>query len=304
MASEQLQAVLQMLAESRAASAEPMDIAARRQAMEMFATPPAADVKVEPLTLAGIPAEWVTAPNADDHVVLYLHGGGYVLGSCATHRDLAARVSRAAGARVLLLDYRLAPEHPFPAAVNDATAAYRWLLDQGIAPEKLAVAGDSAGGGLAAATLLALRDADVALPSSAVLISPWVDLAATGNSLRTRADRDPMIDPQGLDEMVRAYLGDTDPKHPYASPLYDDLAGLPPLLVQVGTEEVLFDDGARIAARACEAGVHVTFEPWDEMIHVWHIFAPMLPEGQAAIDRLGAFIRERWSADETRSTGA
>jgi acetyl esterase/lipase len=292
MASEQLQVVLRLIREGRAAQGDAPDVATMRANMEATAAKPAPDVKVEPIDVAGVPAEWVTAPGAArDAALLYLHGGGYVMGSCTTHRDLAARISRAAAAPVLLLDYRLAPEHPFPAAVDDATAAYRWLLAQGFAPGRLAIAGDSAGGGLTAATLLSLRDAGDALPAAAVLISPWTDLAATGKSLVARADRDPMVSAEGIVDLARAYLGDTDPQHPYASPLYDDLSGLPPLLIHVGTDEVLFDDAARFAARACEAGVRVTFEPWEEMIHVWHAFAPVLPEGQAAIERLGRFVR-------------
>ncbi|MCK9518081.1 MAG: alpha/beta hydrolase [Dehalococcoidia bacterium] len=297
MASEQLQVVLRILQEGREARGDATpDVATMRANMEAVAAKPAPDVKVEPAEVEGVPAEWVRAPGATaGTALLYLHGGGYVMGSCATHRDLAARISRAAGGPVLLLDYRLAPEHPFPAAVDDATAAYRWLVAQGFAPAKLAIAGDSAGGGLAAATLLALRDASDPLPAAGVLISPWTDLANTGRSLHTRADLDPMVAKEGLADLAGVYLNGTDPQHPYASPLYDDLSGLPPLLVQVGTAEALFDDGARFAGRACEAGVTVTFEPWEEMIHVWHAFAPILPEGQAAIDRLGAFLRERWT---------
>ncbi|MGE5595554.1 MAG: alpha/beta hydrolase [Hyphomicrobiales bacterium] len=295
MASEQLQVVLNLLKQNRPPEGAPApDIAAMRAGMEERSARCADDISVEPVDAGGVPAEWISAPNAEPaNVVLYLHGGGYVLGSPTTHRDLAARISRASGARVLLIDYRLAPEHPFPAAVDDALAAYRWILAQGIDPAAVAIAGDSAGGGLTLATLLALRDAGGPLPASAACISPWTDLTGTSKALETRAHLDPMVQREGLLQMAASYLGGADPKTPLASPLFGDPTGLPDLLIQVGTSETLFDDGARFAARACEAGVAVTFEPWQDMIHVWHAFAPILPEGQAAIERMGEFIRAR-----------
>jgi acetyl esterase/lipase len=202
-------------------------------------------------------------------------------------------VSRAAAARVLLVDYRLAPEYPHPAAVQDATAAYRWLLAQGCKPGRLAIAGDSAGGGLTVATLVALRDAGTPLPAAGVCLSPWVDLEGVGESMRAKADLDPMVYHDGLLQMAALYLNGLDPRTPLAAPLYADLRGLPPLLIQVGTAETLLDDSVRLAARAREADVDVTLEPWDDMIHVFQAFAGVLPEGQQAVDRIGEFVRAR-----------
>ena len=295
MASPELEAVIRIL-RSRPVPEEKPTWPERRRGFEALATalfPVAADVRVEPTSAGGVPAEWVEAPDAaSDRVLLYLHGGGYTSGSPATHRDLAGRLSRAAGVRVLNVDYRLAPEHPHPAAVEDATAAYRWLLDRGLDPAGTAVAGDSAGGGLTLATLVALRDEGAPLPAAAVGISPWVDLEGVGASMDTKADADPMVQREGLLEMARAYLGPHPPRTPLAAPLHADLRGLPPLLLHVGTAETLLDDAVRFAERAREAGVDVTLETWDDMIHVWHIFAPMLPEGQQAIERVGEFLRK------------
>jgi acetyl esterase/lipase len=193
-------------------------------------------------------------------VVLYLHGGGYVIGSPRSHRHLAAAVAAAGQASALLLDYRRAPAHPSPAAVDDATAAYRWLLDQGIAPGHIVIGGDSAGGGLTVATLLALRDARLPLPAGGVCISPWVDLTFSGASYRTRAAVDPIVTRPGIDEMARAYFGATSARAPLASPLFADLRGLPPLLIHVGSDEVLLDDAVQLADRAKAAGVDATLE--------------------------------------------
>jgi acetyl esterase/lipase len=227
-----------------------------------------------------------------ERVIYYLHGGGYVLGSINTHREMVSRLSRAASARVLILDYRLAPENPFPAAVDDSTAAYRWLLSVGVDPARLVIAGDSAGGGLTVATLVALRDAGESLPRAGICLSPWVDLECVGECMVTKAERDPVLTRDISLMLAKAYLGDTDPRTPLASPIYADLTGLPPLLIQIGTAEVLFDDATRLADRARAAGVDVILEPWDDMIHVWHMFAAILPEGQQAIDRIGEFIRQ------------
>jgi acetyl esterase/lipase len=267
-----------------------------RAGFEMLAgmLPPAADVTCDKIAVAGRSAEWVATPGVDaERVILYLHGGGYVIGSIATHRDLASRLSRATGHRSLLIDYRLAPEDPHPAAVEDATAAYRWLLAQGLDPARIVVAGDSAGGGLAVATLVALRDAGDPLPAAGVCLSPWVDLEGVGESMTARAHRDPMVQRDPLLRMAAMYLGGADPRTPLAAPLHADLRGLPPLLVQVGHAETLHDDATRLAERAHAAGVDVTLEAWEDMIHVWQIFAPMLPEGQQAIDAIGEWVRKR-----------
>ncbi len=267
-----------------------------RAAFEQMAAPAQPDIKTEKVSANGVDAEWVTAPGAaSDRAVLYLHGGGYVLGSVNTHRDLLGRISRAAQVRVLGLNYRLAPENPFPAAVDDALAGYRFLLDQGFKPARLAVAGDSAGGGLTLGALVAIRDAGLPLPAAGVCLSPWVDMEAKGESMTTRADKDPIASRDALFMMAQSYLGGKDPKTPLAAPLHADLKGLPPLLIQVGDSEVLLDDSNRIAARARTAGVKVTLEVWPEMIHVWQLFASFLPEGQEAVEVIGKFIREQTS---------
>jgi phosphinothricin tripeptide acetyl hydrolase len=262
------------------------------RAEKAFPTPP--DVKVEHVSAPAAPAEWLRPPAAEPgRVVLYLHGGGYVIGSPRSHRHLAAAIAGAAGASALLLDYRLAPEHPFPAAVEDATAAYRWLLEQAIAPGRIVIAGDSAGGGLTVATLLALREARVPLPAAGVCISPWVDLTCSGASYGTKADVDPIVRRVGVEEMAQAYLGPTLARTPLASPLFADLRGLPPLLIHVGSDEVLLDDAVQLAARARAAGVETTLEVYERMIHVWHWFLPMLDEAQTAVEAIGRFVRSR-----------
>jgi epsilon-lactone hydrolase len=296
MSQEQLQAIIQQL------KANPLleqpELEAVRTGFEQMAAlfPVPADVKCEPVTVGTMKAEWVTAPGAAaDRVILHLHGGGYVIGSINTHRALAAGLSRAAKARVLLIGYRLAPEHPHPAAVEDATAAYRWLLAQGLSPKRIAIAGDSAGGGLTIATLVALRDAGEKLPAAGVCLSPWVDLEGIGDSMTTKAELDPMVKKDGLVQLATLYLGGKHPRTPLAAPLYADLSGLPPLLILVGTWETLLDDASRIAERARKAGVEVTYEPAEGMIHVWQLFASMLEEGQQSIERIGEYVRSKTS---------
>jgi acetyl esterase/lipase len=272
------------------------DIPAMRESMAaaMAGMGPPADVRFEPADAGGVRAEWTEAPGArEDRVLVYLHGGGYCLGSIATHRGLTARLSRAARVRVLSVDYRLAPENPHPAAVEDAVAAVRHVYASGLPPARVAVAGDSAGGGLTLATLLALRDRRLPPPAAGVCISPWTDLSASGQSVRTRAALDPLVAPADLERLATAYLGGCDPRAPLASPLFADLRGLPPLLVHVGTAEILLDDATRLAERAREAGVEVELEVWDDMIHVWHAFADVLPEGEQAIDGIAGFLDKR-----------
>lgn len=254
-----------------------------------------AGVSFDPVEAGGVPAEWTGAADADaGRVILFTHGGGYNIGSVRTHRGLAGRLARAAGARVLSVDYRLAPEHRCPAPVHDTVAAYRWLLQQGTRPDQIALAGDSAGGGLALAALVALRDAGEPLPAAAACMSPMTDLAKQGESMRTRAHLDPMVTPEVSGANAARYLGpDGDPRDPLGSPLYADLRGLPPLLIQVGTWEILHDDSTRFADRARAAGVDVTLEVWEEMIHIWPFYAQFFPEGQQAIDRIGEYIGQR-----------
>jgi acetyl esterase/lipase len=293
MASRELTALIHLL--TSRPMPENATVADRRQGFDMLAAkfPTAPDIRCEQVDAGGVPAAWVVAPGAEaSRVVLYLHGGGYVIGSINTHRDLAGRLSRAAAARVLLIDYRLAPEHPYPAAVEDATVAYRWLLGHGATPARTVIAGDSAGGGLTVATLVALRDAGDPLPAAGVCLSPWVDLEGIGASMTTRASVDPIVQRPGLLWFASLYLGSADPRTPLAAPLYADLQGLPPLLIHVGEAETLLDDATRLAERARAAGVNVTLEAWEDMIHVWHLFAPMLPEGQQGVERVGEYMRQ------------
>jgi len=293
MASRQLQAIVEVL-RSRPSLAE-LSIEEQRVTFDTLTSQfqPAEDVRCERVDAGGVSAEWITTPEAaDERIIYYLHGGGYVIGSINTHREMISRLSRAAGARALAIDYRLAPENPFPAAVEDSTAAYRWLLSTGADPARLVIAGDSAGGGLTVATFVALRDGGEPLPAAAVCLSPWVDLECLGESMTTKAEMDPMVPRESGLQWAKAYLGDAHPRTPLAAPLYADLTGLPPLLIQVGTAEVLLDDSTRLAERAKSAGVDVALEPWEDMIHVWQFFAAMLPEGQQAIDRIGEFIRK------------
>lgn len=267
----------------------------RRALMEKLAFRVAQDIAVESVTVNGRNAEWLRAPGVDaNRVLLYLHGGGYVMGSANTHRALAGELSRAAGAAVLVPDYRLAPEAPFPAAVDDAVAVYVWLLAQGHNAQQLAVAGDSAGGGLAAATLIALRDRQLPQPRCAVCLSPWSDLNCSNASYQTRAAADPMITSADITMMAAAYLNGADPKAALASPNRADLSGLPPLLIQVGRDEVLLDDAVVLHEAARSAGVASTLEIWDDMIHVWHAFHPLLPEGRQGIARVGEYLRGQW----------
>lgn len=249
------------------------------------------DIVEEKADAGGVPAAFVSAPGADPgRHVLYLHGGGYVIGSVATHRTLTHGLSKASGARVLSLDYRLAPEHPFPAAVEDAVAGYRWLLDRGADPGRIAIAGDSAGGGLTVAAMLAARARGLPLPAAAVCFSPWVDMEGLGESMETRAAVDPMVQKEGLLWYAGLYLGGADARDPLAAPLYADLAGLPPVLVQVGDAETLLDDATRLAARLRAAGTEVELDVWPDMIHVWQLFAPILSEGREAVAKAGRFV--------------
>ena len=252
-----------------------------------------ADVTTERMGAGGVPAEWVSAPGAaEDRVVLYLHGGYYVIGSMRTHRVYLSRLSRATGTRVLGLDYRRAPENPFPAALEDTLAAYRWLLSNGFDPKKIAIGGESAGGGLTVAACVALRYVGDPVPGAAVCISSWADLAHTGDSITSNAAVDPTVTLERGTEMSRLYLAGRDPTTPLASPVYADLHGLPPMLIMAGSIEILRDDSVRLAKNAKDAGVDATLEIWDDMPHNWPMYAHMLPEGQQAVDRIGEFVRK------------
>jgi epsilon-lactone hydrolase len=240
----------------------------------------------------GVDAEWIVPADAPrQKAILYFHGGGFRIGSVASHRDMIARISEASGCRTLAINYRLAPEHPFPAALDDAVAAYRYLRDQGFDPCNIAIAGDSAGGNLALGTMLALRDRGDRLPAAGVLMSPWTDLAASGVSYESRAEADPIHQRSMILALAKTYLGGQgDPRNPMASPLYADLAGLPPLLVQVGDRETVRDDSTELAAKAKAAGVEVDLEVWAGMIHVFQMFAE-IPQSRDAIASIGKFLR-------------
>ena len=268
-----------------------------RAGWEKFAATfvPAADLSFKPAVAQGVPVEWVTAPDSDSsRVVLYFHGGGYTIGSIASYRSYTGRLARATQSRLLSVGYRLAPENPFPAALDDACHSYRWLLEQGIAPSRICVVGDSAGGGLALSMVIASRDAGTPLPVAVVAIGPVTDLAKEGASMQERAHLDPIVTYESSLAHARRYVGaQGNLKHPLASPLYADLRGLPPVLILVGTHEALFDDSSRFAAKAADAGVQVQLDVWEEMIHVWPFFADILPEGRQAIEKMGAYIRAR-----------
>jgi acetyl esterase/lipase len=302
MASRELARVIEHL-RGIAARGERSDIAEYRRRVEDNGDvdPSVHRLEAEPQRVVadGVPCEWLLAKGADPgRRLLYLHGGGWTAGSLDSHRPLSARIAAATGCAVLAVDYRLAPEHPFPAGLDDCVAAYDWLRAHGpagAAPARsVFVAGDSAGGNLTLALLLALKQRGLPLPNAAIPISPATDFLATGDSYRTRAAVDPVLTdgPDAIRVLSAIYLqGRAKPEEPLVSPLYGDFRGLPPLLLHVGDAEVLLDDSTRVAEKARAAGVDVTLEVWPEMPHVWHAFAPFLPEASQAIERIGAFVR-------------
>jgi acetyl esterase/lipase len=261
------------------------------------AVPTPEDVSAKSGELGGVPVVTVETPGTDPSVaVLYFHGGAYALGSAADSVGLAADVSRRAAARAISVDYRLAPEHPFPAALDDAVAAYRALLDTGVPSARIAIVGESAGGGLVAATLVALNDAGLPQPSSATVFSPWADLTVSGASATTKAGLDPALTPEALRTRARDYLGERDTATPLASPIFADLTGLPPLLIQVGSHEILLDDAVRLASRAADHDVHVELQVWPEVPHVFQGFAALLDDADRALLAAAAFIKRNWLA--------
>lgn len=263
------------------------------------------EANVQQVSAGEVRGEWVRASARQQATIYYLHGGGYVACSPATHRSFTVRLSERAAARVFALDYRLAPEHRFPAAVEDAVAGYRWLLAQGIAPQEIVIGGDSAGGGLTVATLVALREANVPLPCAAFCLSPWTDLAATGASLDTNSDDDPMFYGATVRRAAPIYLGQAAPDDPLASPLYADLRGLPPLLIYVSDTEVLLDDARRLAERAQQGGVKVDLRVWEDLPHVWPIFVALrLPEAREAVEEIAQFIHAAVTTASGRSQAA
>jgi epsilon-lactone hydrolase len=258
------------------------------------ANPPAPDVSYVESEIGGCPAAWIEAPGAvAARTILYAHGGAYVAGSSFTHRAILGELSRHARARVLALDYALAPEHPFPGAVEDALAAYRaYMVAHGRG--KTAIAGDSAGGGLAAVTLTLARDAGLPMPDAGVLLSPWADLSCSSHSMSSKAKADPVVKPRVVRAMAALYLDGADARDPRASPLFADLRGLPPMLIQAGSDEVLLDEIVDLERNARRAGVATTLEVWPEMVHVWHAFLAALPEAAAALRRAGRFLEQHW----------
>jgi epsilon-lactone hydrolase len=276
----------------------------RQHADDHFANLPLPpELKVEHAEVGGVPGDWLTMPGADAaRAVLYIHGGAFVLCSPRGYRPLGARIAKATRARTFLVDYRLAPENPFPAAIQDCADAYRGILAQGVAPSSIIIAGDSAGGNLVVATLLSLRDAGVPLPAGGVCISPWVDLECVGETMKSKADMDPLCAYDSMIAQAALYLNGHGARDPLASPIHADLRGLPPLLIQVGSEETLLDDSKRLARRAEESGVAVRLEIFDGMPHVWHVFASYLPEGREAIDKIGQFVDARLAKAKTSAS--
>ncbi len=253
-----------------------------------------AGMEVSPVTIEGLSAEWILpSQSKKDKALLYFHGGGYVIGSCRAHRPIVAKFVKGSGIGALVFDYRLAPEHPFPAALDDSLAAHRWLLAEGVSASDIVFVGDSAGGGLCLATLLALRDQDIPLPAAAVALSPWTDLKCTAESLRTNLKVDALTWRESWTVFSKYYVGDDDPCQPLISPLYGDLQGLPPILIHVGGDELLRDDSTRFAEKAKDAGVDVTLKVGKGMFHCYPVCAPMFPEATQAMDDICAFIRTR-----------
>jgi len=242
-------------------------------------------------TIDGIPGEWAVPPDpAVGRYILYLHGGYYYAGSISSHRSLVANIAVAARAKTLAIEYRLAPEHPFPAGLEDAVTAYRWMLANCGPNAQIIVAGDSAGGGLTLALLFVLRQRGIPLPAAGVCLCPWTDLACTGETLDSNAAADTMLDPRITRKSVAYYAGDNDPRNPLISPLYGEFKGLPPLLIQVGSKETLLADSTRLAERARADGTAVTLEIWEGMQHDWHFAASLIPESRKAIEHIGKFI--------------
>jgi len=251
-------------------------------------------VRVVPVQADSVPSEWLIPQGApQDRTLLYLHGGAWIMGSAKTHRGFVSHLAYASGIRALLINYRLAPENPFPAGLDDCMMTYEWLLHSGISADKIVVAGDSAGGNLALALLVALRDADKPLPAGAVALSPATDLALTGESRKTRLQLDPVLSNLGSFPIIKDYITNHDPHHPYISPLYADLRGLPPLLIHVGDHETLLDDAVRFGECAQAAGVNAQTVVWPEMFHVFQIFTPILPEARKAVAQIAAFVKSR-----------
>lgn len=262
---------------------------------------PISPIQFQPLKINNIPAEWVTPVDLPTkRVILYLHGGGFNSGSIVSYRSMVGNIASACKARALLIDYRLAPEHPYPSALEDCRAAYDWLLGNGIPAEQITVMGDSAGGALTLTLLIHLRDQVMPLPAMAICLSPLTDLTMEGKSWKDNLGKDIVLNPKSIRTSIEIYLRDTDPRDPYVSPLYADLHGLPPILIQVGSYELLLSDVTRFAEKAKQAGVTVRLEVWEGMQHVWQFGASILPEARQAIKQISQFVDDIYE-NETRA---
>jgi acetyl esterase/lipase len=291
MSQQELESILKIVAASGLDSSAPLE--ARRAAFDAFVSrfPTPSSYRVETVAAGGLPAILVTPDGSDARkTLLFFHGGDYGLGSARGFQGMASAFAQAAGCRVLIPDYRLAPEHRHPAAVEDAATAYEYLLGRSASANSIALVGDSAGGGLTCALLAALKGRGAPMPAAAALISPWLDLEGTGATMKSNAASDPLLTPEGLAEMAASYLQGGSARAPSASPLYTDPAGFPPLLIQVGTREILLDDSLRFANRAAKANVKVVLKIWPGMTHDWPVFAPVLVEGREAIAEAGVFL--------------
>ena len=303
MISEESLAYFQELHESPPFGASGFDLDELREGMGTRREPTSVTAQCIGVEIDGMPCEWVIAEGADPELrLLYLHGGGYVSGSGAFYLAMAAHLSTMARCVVLLPDYRLAPEHPFPAALEDCIRAYAWMTTSG--PDGVAsaratfIGGDSAGGGLTLATLLALRDRRCPLPTAGIALSAYADLTLTGESLRSEAAYDPIMSPRCLPQFVNLYIGDLDVRNPYISPVFGDYTGIPPLLLQVGEHEIIRDDSVRTAGKARADSVDVTLEIWQGMFHVFQSHEPLLPEGREAIEHIAAFMHRKAKVSE------
>ncbi|MDP6358854.1 MAG: alpha/beta hydrolase [Planctomycetota bacterium] len=296
-ASEEGRKYFEKLHETPSFGTHGFDLDDLRQGMGSRREPTFSGVRLKKVDAAGVPSEWVMADGTDTDIrMLYLHGGGYISGSGAYYLALAARISAAAKCAVLLPDYRLGPEHPFPAGLDDCVSVFEWMRRSGPHHQSEAkstfISGDSAGGGLTLAALLKLRDEGKPLPAGAIPISPFADLTLAGDSLVTEGDLDPIMHPKCLPDFVNRYLGDADARHPLVSPAFGDYADIPPLLIQVGEHEIIRDDSVTVAAQAEDAGVDVTVEVWPGMFHVFQSHEPLLPEGREAIGHIGEFVKK------------
>ena len=302
MSDQQIQLIRDMLKDS--GGSKDLTIEQRRKAMagmtDLLPIPAHTEITV---VEGDVPGEWVTTPKTkSQRTILYLHGGAYIAGAPATHRSLVGALCNSCQSRAFVAKYRLAPEHPYPAAVEDAVAAYKWLLSSpemaefgDRAAQYISVAGDSAGGALSLAMLVSAREQGLPMPAAVVCMSPWADLSCSGVGYSTRVESDPIMDGDNISDLAKIYLDGEDPQSPLASPAFADLTGLPPMLIQAGSDEVLMGDSLLVEAMAHKCGVKATLEIWAGMVHVWQAFHPMLSEGQDAIDGIGRFLETRWA---------